>query len=303
MTEVGTFGQNLAEHFGLSDAPAIVTRRLRKTAIAVTKLKCDTSNQGLTTPIPAEDAYVVALQLRDRPNYEFWLDDRPARNQPLAAGVSAFYDLRRNPITLLISPFHTLAFYLSRKALDRVADEADAKRIDDLDYEPGIGVDDPTIHNLGLSILGAFERPDQVTRLFTDYVTLTVGAHVAETYGGMKARPLPARGGLAPWQERRVKELLAANLDGDVSIMRLASACGLSSNHFSRAFRQSTGTSPHQWLLQRRVDKARQLLRDAEIPLAEAALACGFADQSHFTRVFTQSIGISPGQWRRSHHD
>jgi Helix-turn-helix domain len=68
----------------------------------------------------------------------------------------------------------------------------------------------------------------------------------------------------------------------------------------SRAFRQSIGLPPHQWLLQRRVDKAKQLLRDSRSPLAEVAADCGFADQSHFTRVFTRAVGISPGQWRRA---
>ena len=90
------------------------------------------------------------------------------------------------------------------------------------------------------------------------------------------------------------------DLDGDISVMVLARACGLSTKHFSRAFRQSTGLPPHQWLLQRRIDKAKQLLRDSRSPLAEVAADCGFADQSHFTRVFTRAVGISPGQWRRA---
>jgi AraC family transcriptional regulator len=59
----------------------------------------------------------------------------------------------------------------------------------------------------------------------------------------------------------------------------------------------------HQWLLQRRVDKAKQLLRSANLPLSEVAALCGFAHQSHFTRVFSQSIGVSPGRWRRHHRD
>jgi AraC-like DNA-binding protein len=90
------------------------------------------------------------------------------------------------------------------------------------------------------------------------------------------------------------------DLDGDTSVMVLARACGQSTKHFSRAFCQSIGLPPHQWLLQRRVDKAKQLLRDSRSPLADVAVDCGFADQSHFTRVFTRAVGISPGQWRRA---
>ena len=85
--------------------------------------------------------------------------------------------------------------------------------------------------------------------------------------------------------------------------MLLANACGLSSKHFSRAFRQSNGLSPHQWLLQRRVDKAKRVLRDPRVAIADVAIACGFSDQSHFTRVFTRWVGSSPGQWRRAQLD
>jgi len=109
-----------------------------------------------------------------------------------------------------------------------------------------------------------------------------------------------ASGGLAPWQEKRVKEILAANLDGNISPRTLAKECQLSISHFSRAFKQTTGTSPHQWLLSQRIESAKQKLRNKELSLSEIALSCGFADQSHFTKVFTSREGLSPARWQRS---
>jgi AraC-like DNA-binding protein len=106
-------------------------------------------------------------------------------------------------------------------------------------------------------------------------------------------------GGLAPWQLRRVKALLAATRENSISVRRLAEECGLSPRHFTRAFRRSTGLPPHRWLLKRRVEMAKQLLRDPARSLVEVALACGFASQSHFTRTFTARVGRSPGSWRR----
>ena len=150
------------------------------------------------------------------------------------------------------------------------------------------------------SLVPAFERPEQASRVFVDHLTLAVGIHVAKTYGGMISRGQPPRGGLATWQLNRVEEMLAADLRGDISLVDLASRCNLSASHFARAFRQSTGLSPHQWLLQRRVDEAKRLLRDRRLSLSEVALACGFGDQSHFTRVFTRLTGSSPGAWRRT---
>ena len=107
------------------------------------------------------------------------------------------------------------------------------------------------------------------------------------------------RGGLAPWQQRRAKELMSANLNEELPLSRLASECGLSVRLFARAFRASTGMPPHRWLLRRRVERAKELLGTRVLSLADVAMFCGFADQSHFTRVFTAIAGVSPGAWRR----
>jgi AraC-like DNA-binding protein len=81
--------------------------------------------------------------------------------------------------------------------------------------------------------------------------------------------------------------------------MSIAQECGLSASHFARAFAISVGTPPHQWLLDQRVDLARQLLGESALPIAEIAIQCGFSDQSHFTRVFAAKTGMPPGRWRR----
>ncbi|MGN6465187.1 MAG: helix-turn-helix transcriptional regulator, partial [Rhizobiaceae bacterium] len=86
---------------------------------------------------------------------------------------------------------------------------------------------------------------------------------------------------------------------GQVSLTELASECGLSPRHFARAFKQSVGVAPHHWMVRRRCDRAKDMLRGSETSLADIALACGFADQSHFTRTFTRVFGISPGAWRK----
>ena len=108
-----------------------------------------------------------------------------------------------------------------------------------------------------------------------------------------------ARGGLAPWQARRVQALLAEHTDGNIALSILATECGISVRHFGRAFRQSVGKSPHRWLVERRVARAKQMLGDGIASIAAIAHACGFADQSHLTRAFTASVGASPARWRR----
>lgn len=289
----------LADAFGLPDAPMLVTRTLHKSAMTVTELKCDRPNFGVTKSIPYEDAYLVALMVRECPDHDLWVDGRPVAVTPLAAGDVMLYDLKRDPIARMRSPFHSLHFYLPRKALDNIADEAGVPRIGDLHYQPGIPIDDPVVRQLLSSLIPAMAKPEDVCPVYVDHVALALGAHVAHAYGGMQVAQRPPVGGLAPCQERRAKELLSANLGGEVSLNQLAAECGLSVHHFARAFRISTGAPPHRWLLKHRVERAKELLRNSTSPLADVAFACGFADQSHFTRVFTAVVGVSPGAWRR----
>ena len=294
------YGQRLGERLRVEDAPAIVTRTLRKAEIAVTEIRSDDPLPGMTGSIQREDAFLVGLQLRDFPHHEYWEDGQLASVCDLRAGDSVFYDLKRDPVVLLDKPHHSLLFYLPRAALNAIADDAAAPRIGDLNHKPGAGVTDATIFSLGSTILPALSHADQANRLFVDHVMLAAGIHLAQTYGGLRPVVRPVRGGLAPWQERRAKEILSANLDRGVPLKDVAQECRLSLSHFSRAFRSSMGVAPHSWLLTRRIEVAKQKLRDSRLPLAEVALACGFADQSHLTRVFTRMVGVSPGAWRRA---
>lgn len=297
----GAYGKKLGRSFNLEHAPALFTRTIQKTSIAVTHFRRDTPNLGLTEPIAQEDAYqAVVLLQRGVHRYDLWEEGKAIQTNPHANGDVSFFDLRTPPIYNVHTPFDTLWFYLPRATLDGIAEDANAPRISGLDYRPGFSVPDSTLHRLSKLLLPAFQNPEQVSRIFVDYVTLAVAAHILHTYGGMRPASIERRGGgLAPWQERRAKELLNSHLDGDVTVALLAEECGLSRRHFARAFRQTTGAAPHQWLMKRRVEQATALLGDRSLTLLDIAQACGFADQSHFTRVYTRLTGTPPGTRRR----
>jgi AraC family transcriptional regulator len=298
MTEA--YGQQLGEALRVENAPAIVTRALRTADMAVTEIRFDNPLLEMTDPIQQEDAFLVALHLRDFPDREYWMDGRRALISDLRVGESCLHDLKRAPTALFNKPYHSLAFYLPRAALDAIADDANAPRIRDLSYEPGAGVNDVTISGLGSLLLPALSHPDQANRLFVDHVLLAVGVHIAQTYGGMRPMSRPARGGLAPWQERRAREILLANIKRGVALKVVARECGLSVGHFSHAFRRSLGVAPHKWLIEERVLLSKEKLRDDGLSLSDVAKECGFSDQSHLTRVFRQTVGVSPGAWRRA---
>ena len=162
-----------------------------------------------------------------------------------------------------------------------------------------VATEDRTFHYLASALMPALNRPHEANRLFLDSLTRAAGSHMLTTYCGADIKQVGARGGLAPWQQKRATELLAAKLDGDLSMAEIAVECRLSARHFSRAFAQSFGTTPHRWQLNYRVDVAKALLLHGQKQIAEVAVATGFASQAHFARVFATFVGESPSDWRR----
>jgi AraC-like DNA-binding protein len=112
--------------------------------------------------------------------------------------------------------------------------------------------------------------------------------------------PPPARGGLPPGALRRVKDYVEANLDKSVDLPTLAGTAGFSVFHFARAFKQSEGVTPHVYLLEQRLKRARELLTVTDLPLSEIARAAGFSDQGHLARHFRRQVGVSPSRFRWS---
>lgn len=111
--------------------------------------------------------------------------------------------------------------------------------------------------------------------------------------------PTPTKGGLAPWQLKRTCEAMTAQLDANMGLDDLAEIAGCSPTHFSRAFKHSMGLSPFHWLDERRIERAKELLEENRLSLAEIALAVGFSAQPQFTTAFGRATGMPPGQRRR----
>jgi AraC family transcriptional regulator len=114
------------------------------------------------------------------------------------------------------------------------------------------------------------------------------------------ATPEQVRGGLAPWQIRKVTSHVEAHLDRPIRNEELATLVRLNPSHFGRAFRNSFGEPPHEYVIRRRVERAQGLMLSTDAPLSEIALDCGLADQAHLTRLFRRIAGESPRAWRRA---
>jgi transcriptional regulator GlxA family with amidase domain len=108
------------------------------------------------------------------------------------------------------------------------------------------------------------------------------------------------RGGLAPWQIRRVTAHIESHLDGAITTQDLATIAKVSTYHFTRAFRESLAETPHEYVMRRRIERAQGLMLTTGIALGRIAIDCGFADQTHFNKLFRRRVGESPGVWRRA---
>jgi AraC family transcriptional regulator len=106
-------------------------------------------------------------------------------------------------------------------------------------------------------------------------------------------------GGLRSWQVTRIIEYIESNLESRLQTAFIAQRLGLSRGHFARAFKVSFGMPLSEYIVTRRVERAKTLMRSTREPLSQIATACGFADQPHFNRSFRRFVGMSPGLWRR----
>ena len=136
-------------------------------------------------------------------------------------------------------------------------------------------------------------------RLFLDCIEQALAVALVNVHGVQHCSTRVYRGGLTPVRLRRVTELVNAKIEEELTLQEMAECTGLSTAHFSEAFRKSTGKSPHQFLLRQRVERAKAMLREAEMRVLDVAVACGFKTQQHFARVFRQLCGASPTEYRQ----
>jgi AraC family transcriptional regulator len=297
LVETGTYGNRMAKHLHMASAPMISVRTRRKAHLAVTRLRSETGLVARTTPFACEPAFTVQLHLRPVSPVNFWLHGRPVADEPAQDGSVSIMQLDHDPSMYLGEAFDMVQFYVPRVALDEFADENDGCRCETLTWP--FGKVDPRLKSLALCLLPVLERPELSSELYVDHLVFAAQAYIARTYGGIKIAPSVVRGGLAPWQLHRATEMLKANLDGQIALSQVARECKLSVSHFVRAFKQTIGEPPYRWLLQQRIDAAKELLLHSGLPMVEIALKCGFADQACFIRAFRKLLNTTPGEWRR----
>ena len=207
----------------------------------------------------------------------------------IPAGSSARWDIP--------GPVNVVQLYLPHTTLVRVAGEADTSA--PVDLLERTGHPDPVTSRLLMSAADVLEGSAALDALFWQQLTDLLATRLLAAHAGSPTAIQPTMGGLSPKVLLRAIERLRSDSDADVSLAALASEAGLSRFHFCRAFKESTGLSPHAWLRQYRLEQAMNMLRDTDASVVSVAAALGYSSQTAFAAAFRKLTGETPSDWRR----
>ena len=293
------FGDTLAAYFHQDESKTASVSWADQSIFAITRLHSGTGLRSPSAPIPVEAALHLSIAIKPVPlgSYKLEVDGCEVNVPYIPEFRTSLLDLQAPFLCTLDCAFDYVHYHVPREGLDEIARDHQIKPVENFKF--GICEDDLVIAQLTKNILPLATSRNWSSQLAIDQFSLMFGAHVLQTYGGLARLPEVVTRGLAPWQAQRAAEVLRSRLDGGVRLSTLAQECGMSVSHFTRSFRATFGVSAHGWLVQRRVDLAKDLMRTTTAPLVDIALQCGFSDQAAFNRSFSQIVGMSPGRWRR----
>ena len=191
----------------------------------------------------------------------------------------------------------SVQYHLPRTTLNDFTDANGLPRIptgspDDLNESLGFA-------QLTHLLIPCIDFPALFSSTFMNHFVMLFCSHVAHLCGSRRTDEAVHRGGLSTWQRRRAMELLSKGTYDDVRLAVVAKECRLSVSHFARSFKATFGLPVHRWVINQRVDRAKQLLLNSNESLVEIAFQSGFCDQASFNRTFARLTGTSPGRWRR----
>jgi AraC family transcriptional regulator len=199
----------------------------------------------------------------------------------------------------LESAVKTLHLYIRRWLVEDMAAEFGCPA--GMSLTPWLCESDALIEQLALEVGRASHSREHVEGAYVDHLASAIAARILRrNMAALRPEREVVRQGLCGTRLKRVVDYIEANLGGDVGLNALSAASGLSVSHFVRQFKLATGQSPHQFVLHRRVDRAKRLLGRADESIAQIAFVCGFSNQEHLTHTFKRLTGGTPALYRKA---
>ena len=192
-----------------------------------------------------------------------------------------------------------LVFAIAPDFLRQIAIENDFPNADNVEILPVLNKHDSQLQNLAMLFQQEIANTQSGDRMYIESLSNMLAVHLLRHYCTFPAQVSEYVGGLPSYKLKQVTDYINTYLADDISLGELASQVKLSQSHFSHLFRQSTGKSPYKFLIQQRVHRARELLLDRDMAIADIAIGVGFYDQSHLSRHMKKLLGVSPRQLRQ----
>lgn len=165
---------------------------------------------------------------------------------------------------------------------------------------PHFAIQDQLIYQIGLALQAELRSQEGGSRLYAETMASALALHLLRHYSTQSHRTVSCNGRLPQHKLRLIIDYINDHLECELSLNELAAIAQLSQYHFCRTFKQATGLSPHQYLIQQRIERAKQLLKQSEMTIPEVAISCGFTHQSHLCRHFKRLTGVPPKTWLNS---
>ncbi|MDZ8026176.1 MAG: helix-turn-helix domain-containing protein [Nostoc sp. SerVER01] len=195
---------------------------------------------------------------------------------------------------------HYLQIRIASDFIQSVARETIETNAEQLELLTEFRTRDPHIESIAMMLLSELKRENLGGRLYIESLANVLAVHLLRQYSAIKPRLAVYNGGLPERQLLQVLEYIDAHLHQDIKLADLAKLLGISQFHFSHLFKQAMGIAPYQYLLQQRVERAKQLLKKSDRSIIEIALVCGFNSHSHLSKQFRQLTGITPKAYRQN---
>ena len=198
------------------------------------------------------------------------------------------------------APNHTLQLYLDPRVLRTTAESIDVD-YSQISIAPQFGIRDEHIHHIGMSLHHELKDANVMGGVYADSLAKVLAMQIVRRYSYLKDLQMN-RGGMAPRKLRKAIEFINSNLDQEqtLALGTVADAVQMSYSHFSRAFKQSMGVTPNAYMTEKRIERAKKLLSETNLPIADIALRTGFASQSHFTTTFRKLVWTTPKGFRNT---
>ena len=196
----------------------------------------------------------------------------------------------------------TLHVYINSDVMADVGDALNARRTDPRWLRPLFAATDELLERLAIEAWNTAQARYSDSDLYADQIARAMAARLVWVCRkGLPDSPAIGRmgAGLSNSQLRRLEEYVDVNLDKELHLENLSGIVGLSVSHFSRQFKSTSGKTPHQFVLQRRLERAKRLLGNTNVPIAEVAIECGFSHQEHLTHTFKRQFSTTPAGFRR----